>query len=115
MSFVTAIIAPLFVTAEDMKNECINLLSENGYEIGEYNPHRVSAWLVNVDHRQFLAIGSCEQDAIDNIADENLIDECLCDNFDPEDIDSELTFTAGNASETFCYDAGLIISKVIQA
>ena len=52
----------------------IKMLSKNGYEIGEYNPHGTSAWLIQNEHTTCVAIGDCEQDAIDNAVDDGAWD-----------------------------------------
>ena len=52
-------------------DDAIKMLAVNGYEIGEFNPHGVSAW--QVQHPiagTGLCIGECEQDALDNLCDE---------------------------------------------
>lgn len=96
-----------------MKNswiqEATEILSENGYDIGEYNPHNTSAWLVHNDHTKCLVIGDNVQGAIDNAVDSGAWDSLLMSQEDYTEYESkgwcDSYVHAGNASEPFwCED-----------
>ena len=87
------------ISKEQAMADGIQLLSNNGYEMGEFNPHGVSAWLVSDLYAgQGIAIGSCEQEALDMLVDETKYFDCL--QAHPED-DTEEFAALGNASELF--------------
>jgi len=96
----------------------IKMLSKNGYEIGEYNPHCVSAWLIINDHVVGIAIGSSEQEAIDSIVDAGGWDSLKMSDEDYREYDYEgwtdSYIYAGNASEAF-WSENLSIKKLVQA
>lgn len=90
---------------EENHDEAVALLSKNGYEIGEYNPHEVSAWLIQNDHTRCLVIGSNEQEAIDNAVNGGHWDSQKMSEEDLEEYESngwtDSFVRAGNASEAF--------------
>lgn len=94
----------------------IALLAENGYELNEYNPHKVAAWLIRADGAEFIAIGSCEQEALDNCVNENLWDQFLAESFSDyeEYADESELYNLGNASELFWINH-LMISHIVTA
>lgn len=59
---------------EENEEKAIAALSENGYEIGEYNPHKVSAYLIQTQSTKVIGIGSNLQEALDYAVDNNLLD-----------------------------------------
>lgn len=89
-----------------IERQAKRLLTINGFGSGQYNPHRVKAWLIhNEIYFSFIAIGSCQQDAIDNCVDENLWDsfkmsEESYQEYSENDWDDSY-ITAGNATEVF--------------
>jgi len=96
----------------------IKLLSKNGYEIGEYNPHGVSAYLIQNDHTTTVTIGDHEQDAVDNAVDSGAWDSLLMSDTDYKEYSDnnwdDSYIHAGNASEPFWCEH-LHIAKLIQA
>ncbi len=87
------------ISNEQAMEDGIKLLSENGYELGEYNPHGVSAWLVSDLYAgQGIAIGECAEDALDMLVDETTYFDCL--QIHSND-DGEGAAALGNASELF--------------
>lgn len=89
-----------------IERQAKRLLAINGFSKGDYNPHRVKAWLIhNEIYYSFIAIGSSEQEAIDNCVDSNLWDHMLMDTDDFLEYESkgwdDSYITAGNASEAF--------------
>lgn len=75
-------------------------------EASRYNPHNVRAWLIGHMYGAVCMVwASCEQDALDNAVDANMLDCMLVDDADLVDYDfennpSEYCFL-GNASEAF--------------
>ena len=89
-----------------IQRQANRLLTINGFGSGEYNPHRVKAWLIhNEIYYSFIAIGTCEQDAIDNCVDSNLWDHLQMSDEDYQEYQEngwdDSYITAGNASEAF--------------
>jgi len=89
-----------------IERQAKRLLAINGFSKGEYNPHRVKAWLIhNEVYYSYIAIGSCEQEAIDNCVDSNLWDHMKMTDEDYQEYDSngwhDSFIQAGNASEPF--------------
>lgn len=89
-----------------VKRQALRLLTINGYQPGSYNPHRVKAWLIHTEvHFSFVAIGSCEQEAIDNCIDSGLWDaflvepDTLAEYMENDWLDSFVS--GGNAGEYF--------------
>ncbi|MDS1821079.1 hypothetical protein QX249_10445 [Vibrio parahaemolyticus] len=103
---------------EELFEDAKKKLAENGYELGEYNPHRVSAWWVVNDHVKCLAIGQHEQEAIDNCVDANLWDSLKMSDEDLEEYESngwhDSFIRAGNASEAF-WSENLVVRKILTA
>jgi len=96
----------------------IKMLSRNGYEIGEYNPHGTSAWLIQNDHTTCVVIGDHEQDACDAAADSGAWDSMKMSDEDYKEYsengwDDSYSY-AGNASEAF-WTEHLYITKLITA
>ncbi len=96
------------ITKEQALEDGIKLLADNGYEQGEFNPHGVSAWLVSDLYAgQGIAIGSCEQEALDMLVDETTYFDCLQfkDSDELTDADRQEAYdthaSLGNASELF--------------
>lgn len=91
------------------------LMTVNGFSDGEYNPHRVKCWLVRNEHVSCLAIGSSEQDAIDNCVDSNLWDSLQLDPDTYQEYDQngwdDSFILAGNASEPF-WAENLFINEI---
>jgi len=96
----------------------IKILAKNGYEIGEYNPHGVSAWLIQNDHTVAVAIGGYEQEAIDNTVDAGAWDSLMMSEAD------HIEYTENGWDDSFCYAGNaceafwcehLHITKLIQA
>jgi len=66
------------ISKEQALADGIKLLADMGYIVGEYNPHKVSAWLVqDLYAGSAICIGDCEQDALDNLCDDTDYFECL--------------------------------------
>lgn len=89
-----------------VERQAKRLLAINGFSKGEYNPHRVKAWLIhNEIYYSFIAIGSSEQEAIDNCVDSNLWDHMQMSEEDYTEHESnhwhDSYVIAGNASEAF--------------
>ena len=84
----------------------VALLIEEGYDIGDYNPHNVMAWMVS-DENGFvcLAVGSHEQEALDWAVDNDLMDGLKMSEEDLAEYETEgwedSFIRAGNASEAF--------------
>ena len=93
---------------DNVKELAKKLLEENGYEIGDYNPHNVKAWLVQNEHTICLAIGSCEQDSIDNCVNCDLWDSLKMSVDDQKEYGEnnwhDSFIHAGNASELFWFE-----------
>ncbi|MGL4896351.1 MAG: hypothetical protein ACRC47_16145 [Shewanella sp.] len=109
--------AAIAITSETKVAEtAIALLAENGYNLNEYNPHRVAAWLIRAEGAEFIAIGSCEQFALNACVNENLWDHFLAESFDDyeESADESDLYNLGNASELFWIER-LMISHIITA
>lgn len=109
--------AAIAITSEiNVAKAAIALLAENGYELNEYNPHKVAAWLVKADGAEFIAIGSCEQFALDACVNENLWDQFLAESFGDyeEYADESELYNLGNASELFWINH-LMISHIVTA
>lgn len=90
---------------EEYKEKAIELLRENGYEMGEYNPHNVSAYLIQTQSGSVIGIGSNIQEALDYAVDNNLLDtEKMSDEdykeYSENSWDDSYTYL-GNASEPF--------------
>ena len=102
----------------ELKRLAIKLLSDNGYEIGEYNPHSVSCFLVQNDHNTCLSIGDNICVAVDNCVDNNLWDSMLMSQDDYKEYNGngwhDSYIQAGNASEPFWCEH-LRITKIITA
>ncbi len=100
-------------------DEAVTLLSNEGYEIGDYNPHGVSAWLIQTGSIVAIGIGENELEAIDNVIDANLFDSIQLSNTQVRELMRdemiEDYLCAGNASEYFDTLNGLLIDKIIQA
>ena len=65
---------------------------------GEFNPHNVRLWLISNMHGYVAAVwASCEQDALDEAVDADLMDSLAIDEADAD----EDTARLGNASEPF--------------
>ncbi len=96
----------------------IKLLAENGYEIGEYNPRRVSAWLVVNDQIPCVVVAENEQEAIDEAADSGAWDSLFMSEEYLTEYEAngwdDFFMRAGNASEPF-WSEYLYIEKLIQA
>ncbi|MCY9864962.1 hypothetical protein OTK49_20820 [Vibrio coralliirubri] len=90
---------------EENFEEAKKLLSDNGYEIGEYNPHNMSVWLIENDHTRCLAIGCHEQEAIDYAVDNGNWDSLKMSAADLAEYEQnewhDSFIRAGNASEAF--------------
>ena len=89
-----------------VERQARRLLAINGFSKGDYNPHRVRAWLIhNEVHFSFIAIGEHEQEAIDNCVDSNLWDSFMMSSEDYAEYESkqwdDSYILAGNASEPF--------------
>ena len=89
-----------------IERQARRLLAINGYGAGDFNPHGVRVWLIhNEMYFSFLAIGSHEQEAIDNCVDSNLWDAFKMSDDDFAEYESngwyDSYITAGNASEPF--------------
>jgi hypothetical protein len=84
----------------------IKLLRREGYKVGEYNPYNVRAWVINDEHGYLgVVIGEHEQDALDNAADNGILDRLL---MSPEDYEeysvngyNDSYICLGNASKPF--------------
>lgn len=99
-----------------IQRQAKRLLAINGFSTGEYNPHRVKAWLIHTEgYFSFIAIGSSEQEAIDNCAYSNLWDFCKMSDEDHQEYDQngwhDSFVYAGNASEPF-WAEHLYISEI---
>ena len=102
----------------NLREEGIKMLKEDGYNMGDYNPHRRSAWLIQNDHIATVALGDHEQDAIDNVVDSGAWDSLMMSDEDLNEYQSEgwddSYLTAGNASEAFWCE-NLNITKIVTA
>lgn len=96
-----------------------SLLRKNGYVVGEYNPHKVSAYLFCDEYSHLgLAIGSHESEALDNAMDAGILDRLLMSEEDHKEYsengwDDSFTY-AGNAGEPI-WTEHLTIRKVLTA
>tara|TARA_R110000737_G_scaffold80132_3_gene112255 strand:+ start:2385 stop:2744 length:360 start_codon:yes stop_codon:yes gene_type:complete len=53
----------------------IAALADEGYDVGDYNPHDVRAWLVYTEFgERCIVTGAHEQEALDNAADSGALD-----------------------------------------
>lgn len=91
---------------KDINTAAKRLLLINGYKEGEYNPHHVKAFAIcNEFGHRCIAIGSYEQEALDNAVNENLLDSELMSEEDHTEYDQngwhDSFIYAGNASEPF--------------
>ncbi|WP_210499582.1 hypothetical protein [Vibrio crassostreae] len=95
-----------------------NLLKRDGYEVGEYNPHGMSAWWIENDHVKVMALGSNEQEAIDNAVDAGFWDSLKMADDDLAEYEQngwdDSYIRAGNASEAF-WAENVSIKKILQA
>ena len=67
-----------------------------------YNPHKVRMWLIGHFHGPVCAIfASCEQDALDDAVDANMLDCMLCEDQDFDNPDNADMASLGNAGELF--------------
>jgi hypothetical protein len=88
--------APALCELDDIKIIC-NDVSLPAHIEQSFNPHNVRAWVIGHEHGPICAIfASCEQDALDNACDANML-ECLLIT-DPDDVTDESAHL-GNASE----------------
>jgi hypothetical protein len=99
-----------------IERQAKRLLTINGFSAGEYNPHRVKAWLIhNEVYYSFIAIGSSEQEAIDNCVDSNLWDHMKMSDEDLQEYEEngwdDSFIRAGNASEAF-WSENLFIEEI---
>ena len=94
--------------------DAVAMLENDGYKIGEYNPHKRSAWLIN---GSILALGDCESDALNNAVDEGLMDEFMISQEDYavllENDGGGSCILLGNADEPFDGDLITSIKRVI--
>lgn len=117
MSYMPALSIVRETSETEIAKMCVALLSDCGYELGEFNPHRVSAWLISAEGALFIAIGSHEQEALDNCVNVGLFDQFLADTFDHDDIldaDESEFYNLGGASESF-WISHLMMNKIVQA
>ena len=74
------------------------LLRLNGYTPNGYNPHNVRAWGIYNEYGILaIAIGSHEQEALDNAVDNDCMDSCLVEESERDEDHASL----GNAGEPF--------------
>lgn len=97
---------------DSVQRQSLRLMTINGFAPNEYNPHRVKCWLVRNEHTSCLAVGSSEQEAIDNCVDSHLWDSLLMSEdifqeYDANGFDDSYVL-AGNASEPFWFEHVLI-------
>jgi hypothetical protein len=92
----------------------IAALAEEGYDIGDTNPHNVRAWLVYTEFgERCIVTGANEQEALDNAADSEALDSDMMSDEDYQEYlgkgweDSYIRL--GNASEPFwCEYLGMV-------
>lgn len=97
---------------EQYKEDGIKLLAKAGYELGEYNPHGMSAWLIHEPTAgTAVSIGGDEQEALDNLCDETNYFDVLAQ--DPSDINAQGT-SLGNDGALYDIDE-ISMTKIIQA
>jgi hypothetical protein len=76
----------------------IAALAEEGYSIGDSNPHNVMAWLVYTEQgERCIVTGANEQEALDNAADSGALDS---DIMSPEDHDE---YSANGWDDSYCH------------
>lgn len=96
----------------------VKLLSDNGYEVDEYNPHSVSAWIIQHDAGTVVSMGSYEQEALDYAVDNNLLDSQKMSDEDFQEYSQngwcDSYITAGNAGEPF-WSENMIVTKLFTA
>ena len=81
-----------------VKIDINRVLANNVIFDGEYNPHNVRLWLISNMHGYVAAVwSSCEQDALDEAVDADLMDSLAIDEADAD----EDTARLGNAGEPF--------------
>jgi hypothetical protein len=84
----------------------IAALTEEGYDIGEYNPHNVRAWVVYTEvGERCIVTGAHEHEALDNAADSGALDSDMMSDEDYQEYSSngwdDSYCYLGNASEPF--------------
>ena len=90
---------------EGFEADGILMLSNAGYPQGSYNPHNHRAWIIGTLEKLILALGDCEQDALDNAVDDGCLDHLLMSEEDHKEYDLKGWYDSfcylGNASEPF--------------
>ena len=102
---------------KDIDTLARRLLLVNGFKNGDYNPHNVGVYAISHEFGVFaLAIGSHEQEALDNAVDDECMDCMIMDQEDFQEYEDngwhDSFILAGNASEPF-WSEYLGISRLI--
>ena len=91
---------------EEQMEVGIEMLAQDGYTQGGYNPHNVRAWVIsNQFGILYMVIGECEQTALDAAVDANAMDSEMMSDEDYAEYEREgwddSYILLGNASEPF--------------